>query len=179
VETNDWDLFHRWLDGSRLAGVSLLEKYQRGWRRYLRKRYGDDCDDLLQQAMLACIEGQRNFRIGGNFGSYVFGILKNQMSGQRRKRFRERQLIDALITVDHVTTRGEEDGALEAVELALANLPPELREVLVMRFVTKVTRARVALALSVPSGTVASRERRAKAKLLELLAAPARPTTKK
>jgi RNA polymerase sigma factor (sigma-70 family) len=171
--TNDWDLFNRWLDGSPAAGLALLEKYRLGWLRYLRKRFGADCEDILQQAMLACIEGRHNFRMEGNFGSYVFGILRNQINHRGRKRHRERQLADTLkfLTIDIGDTQSEDDNQVEAVEAAMASLPRELREVLVMRFVIKMTRDRVALTLTVPSGTVASRERRAKAKLFELLAA--------
>ncbi|MET0790748.1 MAG: sigma-70 family RNA polymerase sigma factor [Polyangiaceae bacterium] len=180
--TNDWDLFNRWLDGSHAAGLALMDKYQLGWLRYLRRRCGADCEDILQLAMLACVEQRRNFRVGGNFGSYVFGILRNQLSGHRRTLYRQRQLADTLRlqTIDLADTQSDDDNKIEAVERAIVGLPRDLREVLVMRFVIKMKRDRVALTLAVPSGTVASRERRAKAKLFALLAAQsAQPSNEK
>ena len=170
---NDSELFDSWLKGNRAAGLALLGKYRLGWVRYLRKPLGMDYEDLLQQALLACVEGHRNFRIGGNFGSYTFGILKNQLRDKKRKWYREHKLTDALRTQTTavVNIKSKNDDKFEAVEAAMERLPPQLREVLVMRFVMKMTRDHVARSLAIPSGTVASRERRAKAKLLELLAA--------
>ncbi|MEO7034327.1 MAG: sigma-70 family RNA polymerase sigma factor [Polyangiaceae bacterium] len=165
--TNDWELFDRWLEGSHDAGLALLDKYRLGWLRYLRKRHGADCEDILQQAMLACIEGRGNFRKGGNFGSYVFGILRNQLGGQRRKRYRESQVAANLRFQTNVDD--EYNKLLEALEATIASLPHELRDVLTLRFVDKMTRERAAMTLDIPPGTVASRERRAKRKLFELL----------
>ena len=171
--TDDWELFNRWLKGSQVAGFALLDKYRSGWLRYLRKRYAPDSEDIFQQAMLACVEGHEKFRSEGNFGSYVFGILRNQISGHKRQRSREQRIIHSLMfqSITLADPANEDDDQVEAIEGAMARLSPELREVLVMRFTLKMTRERVELTLAIPSGTVASRERRAKAKLFELLAA--------
>lgn len=172
---NDSELFNLWLHGSSSAGLALLGKYRVGWERYLRRRLGADYEDILQQAMLACVEGHRNFRTGGNFGSYMFGILRNKLHSRARDRRREREVADALqceMSLVASAERGHDD--LAAVEVAVASLPTQLREVVVMRYIMRMTRNRVAESLGVPPGTIGSRERRAKTILRQLIAARSR-----
>ena len=57
-------------------------------------------------------------------------------------------------------TAEEQFDALPLKE-AIRRLPPELKDVILLRFFTGLTQAETAQALSIPQGTVATRQRRA------------------
>ena len=85
-------------------------------------------------------------------------ILINVCKGELRRRKRE------LLVEELPETAVEEFDALPLKE-ALRRLPRELREVVVLRYFTGLTLAETAQALSIPPGTVSTRQRRALALL--------------
>jgi len=144
------------------------------WR--LLRRMGlatADADDETQHVFMIAME--KFDRVApGSERTFLYGIALRVLANARRKRHRRRE--DALDSVPPARDPGElPDGALESartraeLDTLLAELPDELRRVLVLTTLEELSMAEVALLEGIPSGTVASRLRRARALFREKL----------
>lgn len=118
-------------------------------------------DDAVQEALISLVRGAKRFR-GGGFASWWGAILRNAIRDEARKLKAKtrrdaraglmRQRADAL--------RGEaEDERLDALKAALAELPFELREAVVLRYFENQSRREIARALGVSERTTTTRLR--------------------
>jgi len=115
-------------------------------------------DEAVYRAFLAL----RKLRQPEFFETWLTRILINVCNKELRRRKRQ-QPLETL-----PETAQEEYDALPLKE-ALRRLPPELRDVVLLRYFTGHTLAETAEALKIPQGTAATRQRRALALLkLEL-----------
>lgn len=100
-----------------------------------------------------------------NPGGYAHRILTREFLDQRRRASRERELLEP----DDPLTRGPDtDGALTVLQ-ALAQLPPRMRAVVVLRHWEDLSVTEVALALGCSTGTVKSTTSKALDRLRDLL----------
>src|SRR5215469_10598824 len=104
-------------------------------RAFARTLCGDAAvaDDLAQDAMLKAWDARQSFELGTNMKAWTFRILRNQFYSQRRWSWRQCQLDQevaerTLVAVDDP----EAPVALDELRQALAMLPPEQREALVL-----------------------------------------------
>lgn len=135
-------------------------------------------EDLLQLTLLRTANRWRAARQAPE--AYARRVLVNLVRDRRRRaarRVAERPLEEAIgarirgVSTDHaeaVVGRNE-------VFDALARLPADQREVLVLRFYGDLSVAETAAATGTSEGTVKSRTSRALARMREVLAAPAQP----
>lgn len=120
----------------------------------------------------------------GKEKAFLFATASNVAAHVRRTAARRRE--DALDpgssgSIKVVDSAPNPESALadrearRVLDRLLAQLPDELREVLILCELEEMTMADASLVLSIPSGTVASRLRRARAAFEELVSAQATP----
>lgn len=127
-------------------------------------------DDLVQDTLLKAWGNSASFQAGTNMRAWLFTILRNTYFSLYRKRGREVQDTDGVFS-SKVAVAGEQDGAIDLADLrtALAKLPEEQREAVVMIGATGLSYEEAADIIGVAIGTVKSRVNRGRAKLAELL----------
>jgi RNA polymerase sigma-70 factor (ECF subfamily) len=158
-----------------------LERLQRVARRLANGR--EDAADLLQETLLRAFRTWSSFRAGTDSRAWLFTILYSVFSNRWQQRRRrplevslqaleerfEREL--AAPDWDDPLARLEagRHGAGEAIDAALAELPPEFAATVVLVDVEELTYEEAAQVLSCPIGTVRSRLARGRRLLAALL----------
>ncbi|ACL56222.1 sigma-70 family RNA polymerase sigma factor [Methylobacterium nodulans] len=131
---------------------------------------GAEADDLVQETVLRAWQNRDRFTPGTNLDAWLFTIMRNHFYSLRRKRSREVEDDEgqyaALLAV---APRQDHGVSLVEVQQALARLPPDMRETLVLVGVQELTYEQVATMLGVAVGTIKSRVNRARARLATLL----------
>jgi len=124
--------------------------------------------DVAQEAMLRALRYFHSFR-GGDARPWLLGIVRNTWTDLRsRKGANDRPLDEAAERPDEGPD--PEQSALSGdrrrqVAAALAALPAEFREILVLREIEDLSYKHIAHVLDLPIGTVMSRLARAREKL--------------
>ncbi|TFV98658.1 sigma-70 family RNA polymerase sigma factor [Oxalobacteraceae bacterium OM1] len=139
-------------------------------RRYARalSRNPGDADDLVQDTVERGLEKLAWWRPGGDMRSWLFGIMHNlYVDHLRAPAMPCTPLDEALQAADP----GSADAGVGLdLDAALAALPSEQREVLLLVVLEGLSYAEVAAALRIPQGTVMSRLARARERLRRELA---------
>jgi RNA polymerase sigma-70 factor, ECF subfamily len=153
----------------------LLEEQIPRLRRYARALTRDAirADDLVQSSLVRAIAKQHLWEEGTNLRAWLFTIMHNQHVNQVRSSIREGVTVDledapAMTAEPVATTRLE----LRDLERALAKLPTEQREVILLVGLEGMAYEEVAEVLGVPVGTVRSRLSRGRDALRQLMGMP-------
>ena len=147
-------------------------------------RNPDDANDLLQETVLRAYRFFHQFQSGTNCRAWMLTILFNNFRNGYRKSSREqpaasaeefeRKLENESMRVDAGGSNPESilsgQGMEGEVETALAGLPAEFREALLLVDVEELSYLEVSGVLNVPIGTVKSRVSRGRAILRDMLA---------
>ncbi|RLJ64911.1 sigma-70 family RNA polymerase sigma factor [Sulfurisoma sediminicola] len=149
-------------------------------RRYARALTGnaDQADDLVQDTLERALEKWRLWHSARELRPWLFSIMHNLFVDSRRRAGRI-DYCDA-DELDEVPQRSQAGDALELRDLdrALALLPTEQREVLLLVGLEELSYAEAARSLGVPQGTVMSRLSRARSRLQSILNGEAVPQLK-
>jgi len=121
-------------------------------------------EDILHQVFMKLL--QRDIAINGQPLHYLYRAIRNTALNYRRQHARELELASDGHWLESPPGM-EEDGL--ALQAALADLPDEQREVLILRIWGQMTFEEAASALDISPNTAASRYRYALAKLKERL----------
>ncbi len=121
-------------------------------------------EDLVQDAVLKALRGWQGFRTGSNIRAWLVTILRNEyINGWRRTR-RAPQQVDVEQVAEPADPHDPDPEGRFFAELiddevtaALAALPDEFREVVVLSDLEELPYAEVAEVLDIPIGTVKSR----------------------
>ena len=136
-------------------------------RRYARLLTGDAhrADDLVQDTLLRACAKWLLWRPDSNLRAWLFTLMHNLFIGQLRS------VPPAAMFVSDLPEAGLDDDPAAAIDLerALAALPEDQREVLLLVTVEDFTYAQVASMTGVPVGTVMSRLSRARRRLRDLM----------
>lgn len=144
--------------------------------RYLL-RDEHDAQDATQDAALRAFRYFDNFR-DGDARAWFLVIVRNCCRTWRRRHHSDRLTVP--FTDDHASivqdSRATDAVAIErsdraAIERAVASLPVEFREVIVLRELQGLSYAQIGSVVGVPVGTVMSRLSRARKRLTGLLGA--------
>lgn len=140
-------------------------------RRYARALTGDRsrADDLVQDTLERALAKLDLWQPGSDLRAWLFTLMHNLFVNQiRGRRLAETTLEDAL---DEPANGGQLE-ALAALDIhdALARLPSEQREVLLLVGLEQFGYAEAAQVLGVPTGTVMSRLSRARERMRQMLA---------
>lgn len=138
----------------------------------------DEAEDLVQETTLRALRGFGSFRADGPIRAWLLTILRNLFINGYRTRVRAPRSVslDALENPDPVVpvepsperqvfSRMEN----EALARAVANLPDEYREVLVLSDMRGMSYQEISEQIGVPIGTVRSRLSRARSRVRRAL----------
>ena len=145
------------------AFESLVAPYAQRLYRFLVVRLGDEREarDALQETLLAAWQGLPQLRERDRPWAWLAGIAANKAADSARRRVQVVPLHDVEPGYDH--------GEPSEVATALAKLPRSAREVLLLRYLLRLSEDETAAVLGVRVGTVKSRASRARRLLLEQL----------
>ena len=128
-------------------------------------------DDLVQGACLKALSRAASWRPGTRFDAWMFRILRNHWIDGVRHNSVEDEYADLATGGDALTPATEsqllDHLTLNKVKEAIAQLPTEQREVLMLVCVEDLSYRAAADALEIPIGTVMSRLARARRRLLD------------
>jgi RNA polymerase sigma-70 factor (ECF subfamily) len=157
----DPDLIQSWRRGDPAAFEALVRRWQGPVARFLSRLVGrhDLVADLCQEVFLRLYLARERYRESGAFSTWLYQIALNVARDAARKdRRAARHLPEPPTEVqDLAAARYERRELAEAVARALAELPPPLREVLVLRHYEGLTFDRIARVLGAPASTLKSR----------------------
>ncbi len=129
----------------------------------------DRADDLVQDTLLRALSHLDRFERGTNLNAWLFTILRNLFHSEYRKRRREVEDVDGAFAVRLKTQPDQQDHLdYEDFLTALAKLPPDQREALLLVGAQGMSYEEAAEVCNVPVGTIKSRVNRARSKLAEL-----------
>jgi len=161
------------------AGVRkmVVEHFDFVWRFLRRLGVGEaDVDDMAQQVFLV-LNSHRGAPCGGSERAYLAGVARRIASTYRRTQRRRREvaaepvaeLQDLSPSPEELADRSRAGVLLD--KILEAAMTEEEREVFVLFEIEQVTMSEIALSLSIPPGTVASRLRRARTRFEAAVAA--------
>jgi RNA polymerase sigma-70 factor (ECF subfamily) len=187
VETDE-QLMQAFREGDPRAFELLLARHERKVWQFLRRSVGDPvlAEDLLQEVFLRVIKARMEWKGESKFTTWMYAIARNLIVDHaRRAVHRDARSLDAPTRPDEdvgetlhdrLADGGRDaegltsDGEVRArVEAAVASLPPDQREVFLLREVMDLPFAEIAAVVNAPEPTVKSRMRYALERLREAL----------
>jgi RNA polymerase sigma-70 factor (ECF subfamily) len=151
------------------AFETIVRTYQRDvWRLAFHLVHNESlADDITQDAFIRVFRFLSRYRGDSRFSTWLFSIARNCARDELRRSFRRNR------TADRATSEIRDPPTDETVRVevrdALAGLPLELREPVVLIDMLGMSYAEVSTTLRLPEGTVKSRVHRARAALADLL----------
>lgn len=169
--TTDEQMVERALAGDGAAFGELVRRWERKIYALTFGMLGsaEDARDATQETFISAYRNLGGFRGEARVSSWLHRIAVNHcISRQRRAHVRAETALEdevesagerLLSTPAHASPAASVEGAerTEAVRRAVASLPPELREVVLMKEFEELTFQEIADALGVPLSTVKSR----------------------
>jgi RNA polymerase sigma-70 factor (ECF subfamily) len=151
----------------------LVEREIPRLRRYARAltRSADRADDLVQETLLRAIAKGHLWQAGTDIRAWLFTIMHNQYVNMVRRAMRDEATVDieqmssSLVAITDPTASRQ----LRELDTALASLPAEQREVILLVGLEGMSYQAAAQILDVPVGTVRSRLSRGRDILRKLL----------
>jgi RNA polymerase sigma-70 factor, ECF subfamily len=155
--------------GSLEAFEQLVRRYQADvWRlAFHLLRDSALADDVTQDSFLRAFRFLGRYRGQARFSTWLFSITRNCAMDELRRQGRHRRAAGRAQAGEPVVATDRSSGI--EVREALASLPLELREPVVMIDMFGMSYREVASTLRLPQGTVKSRVHRARAALIEAL----------
>lgn len=158
--------------------AALFDRYFAGLHRYLRRRLGDElAAELAAETFLQAFRSRRRFSgEEGSVAAWLYGIAANLVRMKHRtevRRLRAYARAVADLSADEPVVGVEErvDAAAlgPALALALADLSPALREVLVLHAWAELSHEEIAEALGCSTAAVRTRLSRARSQVAAVL----------
>jgi RNA polymerase sigma-70 factor, ECF subfamily len=136
-----------------------------------------EAEDLVQETLTKALRAFDAFEPGTNFKAWIFRILRNTFLTSRSALASSRtvfledhpdsiEIADSALTPEAILIQASSSAA---VRRALHELPPHLREVILLSDLEELKYREIAGILDVPIGTVMSRLARARQALRQLL----------
>jgi RNA polymerase sigma-70 factor, ECF subfamily len=155
-----------WVRGAQAGSVSDLEALFRDhWPRAYRAAYlvvhdAAAAEDIAQEAFLAALRALDRFDRRRPFGPWLHRIVVNRAIDWTRARALRREVGDEPLAATEARPDPPRRALAEGMAVALADLSPEHRAVIVLRYLLEYTPGEIAEFLELPRGTVNSRLRR-------------------
>ncbi|HWA63382.1 MAG TPA: sigma-70 family RNA polymerase sigma factor [Caulobacteraceae bacterium] len=142
-------------------------------RAFARSLCGDpvEADDLVQESLAKAWKSRASYQTGTSLKSWTFTILRNQFYSDKRRSWRQSSLDPE--TAERTLVAASNPGAaleLDEVRRALALLPDDQREALILVGVAGLPYEEVSAICDCAIGTIKSRVSRARHRLAEILA---------
>jgi len=173
-------LIERCLRGEQLAWEQIVRQH---WRKVFNLAYKfvgrhDEAEDLTQDIFLKIFKALHTFDRRANFQTWLISISRNLCIDHYRSVRKERETMARDVDASELSPVSRERGPysqLEQVDLkhlirqALAELPPTLRQAVVLRDLQEFSYQEIADELGLPEGTVKSRINRGRLELARQL----------
>ena len=162
--------FHRLVEGE----IPRLRRYARALTRR-----ADRADDLVQETLVRAIAKSDLWQAGTDIRAWLFTIMHNQHVNMVRRAMRDDATVDIEQMSSSLTAITDPTASRQLRELdtALARLPAEQREVILLVGLEGMSYEAAAQILEVPVGTVRSRLSRGRDALRQLMDMPERTRT--
>jgi len=169
-------LIERCLAGDQQAWEQIVRQH---WRKVFNLAYKfvgrhDEAEDLTQDIFLKIFKALHTFDRRANFQTWLISISRNLCIDHYRSVRKERETMARDVDASTLMPASRERspyGELEQIDLrvrirqALAELPPTLREAVVLRDLQEFSYQEIADKLHLPEGTVKSRINRGRLEL--------------
>jgi RNA polymerase sigma-70 factor, ECF subfamily len=155
-----------WVRGAQAGRASDLEALFRAhWPRAFRAAYlvvhdAAAAEDIAQEAFISALRALDRFDRRRPFGPWLHRIVVNRAIDWTRARTLRRELGEEPLATVEAGPDAPTELLSRGVVAALADLSPEHRAVIVLRYVLEYTPGEIADLLELPRGTVNSRLRR-------------------
>jgi RNA polymerase sigma-70 factor (ECF subfamily) len=173
-------LIERCLSGDQVAWDQIVRQH---WRKVFNLAYKfvgrhDEAEDLTQDIFLKIFKALRTFDRRANFQTWLISISRNLCIDHYRSVRKERETMARDVDASDLSPVSRERSPLnqlEQVDLkqiirqALAELPPALRQAVVLRDLQEFSYQEIADQLGLPEGTVKSRINRGRFELARQL----------
>jgi RNA polymerase sigma-70 factor (ECF subfamily) len=167
MSREDAERMRRWQAGDPAAFADLVARWQQPLAGFLARLAGPDrAPDLCQEVFIRVLQNGSRYRETGHFSTWLFRIARNVARDAERRR-RAGSLSDRSLEIassDRLRSRltspdvdCERQELARAVEVALAQLPRPLREVLALRHDQGMSFEEMARVLGTPASTLKSR----------------------
>jgi RNA polymerase sigma-70 factor, ECF subfamily len=158
-------------EAQRGSGEALAALYTRHWQSAQRAAYlvvhdSVAAEDIAQEAFLAAVDSLDRFDRRRPFAPWLHRIVVNRAIDWGR---REALRAGAGDPNEHAAPGQADEPAGGELMPALAQLPPEQRAVVVLRYLLEYTPGEIGRMLELPRGTVNSRLRRGLDRLHDLI----------
>jgi RNA polymerase sigma factor (sigma-70 family) len=170
---DDVELLERWRAGDQRAGSTLFDRHVTPLIRFFRNKVSAGIEDLVQDTLLACVQGRDRIREDGTFRAYMFGTARHILYAHIEKHARRRivnvedeSIADLVPGVSTAYAKHEQERRLLE---ALQKLPLAYQLTLELYFWEGLSGPELAVALGVPEPTARSRVRRGSAMLREMV----------
>src|SRR5262245_36658340 len=130
----------------------------------------DKADDLVQETLVKAWDKQESFQQGTNLKAWLFTILRNEFYSQMRKRGREVQDSEGVMT-ERLAVHPSQHGKLDLADFrsALQQLPEDQREAIILIGASGFSYEEAAVICNCAVGTIKSRVSRARTRLQDIL----------
>ncbi|MDQ3939843.1 MAG: sigma-70 family RNA polymerase sigma factor [Actinomycetota bacterium] len=155
--------------GERHAFEQIVRSYQADvWRLAFHLLHDEMlADDATQEAFVRAFRFLQRYRGDSKFSTWLFSIARNCALDEGRRAGRRRRVLEKVEAQPRASAT--EQGTAIEVREAVASLPIELREPIVLIDMMGSPYKDVASVLGLPEGTIKSRVHRARALLVEML----------
>jgi RNA polymerase sigma-70 factor (ECF subfamily) len=171
-EEPDRALVRRCLEGEPRCFELLVERYQKVLYNVAFRMLGDpeDALDVAQTALLKAYEKLADYDPRHKFFSWVYRIAVNESLNVARKQRNHEPLPEGLEEpAKGPMEQYDEKQLKERISEAILRLPPDYRQVVVLRHYGELSYREIAEALGIPEKTVKSRLFSARRQLADLL----------
>lgn len=162
--------------GSEVAMERLFRAHWSGAQRaaFLVVRDWAASEDIAQEAFMAAVRSLDRFDRGRPFGPWLHRIVINRSIDWARARKSRREIPDPSGDSSRATVEIElpDPFLRDQMLVALGELNPEHRAVIVLRYLFEYTPGEIAVMLDEPRGTINSRMRRALDRLADAMVQP-------
>lgn len=130
----------------------------------------DKADDLVQETLVKAWDKHMSFQMGTNLKAWLFTILRNEFYSQMRKRGREVQDSEGVMT-ERLAVHPSQHGKLDLADFrsALEKLPEDQREAVILIGASGFSYEEAAEICNCAVGTIKSRVSRARTRLQDIL----------
>lgn len=146
------------------AGLAALLPDLRAFGRFLA-RDSSSADDLVQETVVRALRAEGQWQAGTSLRAWTFFILRNIFYEVRRRGAVERRVLDAVHTPQSMPPRQHDQMEVASLDAALATLPEEQREALVLVGALGFSYEEAARIANVAVGTLKARVSRARRSL--------------
>jgi RNA polymerase sigma-70 factor (ECF subfamily) len=149
----------RCLRGDTAAFALLVERYERVLFSVALRMLGDaeDARDATQDAFVKVYQRLGDYNAEYRFFSWIYRILTNECLNALRARRPHEPDVPETPTTSGALEALELEERRQAVQNAIAGLPPDYRDVLILRHFAELSYEEVADTLAIPLKTVKSR----------------------